>query len=119
MSLTVENFISIKEFILRFGDQRTYCNRFSHNPHFSFPGFDAFLDPEEGKYNIGCDPSLSDFDELVVQDQDTDEVHFSIKNNAEKNRLEFSREHKKSLRKYFEIMLAEVEEMPFPRQQTL
>ncbi len=68
MFLTAANFQLLKLFILRHGDRQTYCNKYNQNPHYDFGGFHVFLEPDVGQQNINCDPDLSDFDTLVVQD---------------------------------------------------
>ena len=68
MELTAANFQRIKSFILRHGDRQTYCNMYNRNPHYDFGAFQVYLDPDVGQQNINCDPELSDFSTLVVQD---------------------------------------------------
>lgn len=73
---TVENLNLIKEFILEKGDRQTYCNMFNNNPHYSFDGVDAYLNPSPSgpenhpQYNIDCDPAPSDFNILVLKTAD-------------------------------------------------
>lgn len=66
--LSVKEFEEIKTFILSNGDQLTFCNMYNDNPHYDFGDFDAYLNPETGQQNINCDPALSDFNMLVIQD---------------------------------------------------
>ena len=68
--LTVGGFERIKRFVLEQGDRRTYCNMYNCNPHYDFGEFHVYLHPATGQANINCDPALSDFRELVIQDYD-------------------------------------------------
>ncbi|HOX50542.1 MAG TPA: hypothetical protein PKY05_03580 [Fibrobacteria bacterium] len=69
----LEDFLKIKCFILVNGDRKTYCNKWSHNPHFAFPDFDVFLDPGPiehdgpGRWNVADDPAGTDFNTLVIR----------------------------------------------------
>lgn len=76
--LTVANFETIKAFIINNGDVETYSNRFNNNPHFSFSGIEAYLDPETGHLNSNCDPELTDFNVLVIIDQKNDPQYYSL-----------------------------------------
>ena len=74
---TPAEFRAIRDFILRKGDRRTYCNMFNRNPHYSFDGFEAYLHPDVGQRNINCEPALSGFDRIVIQDWSASEIYFS------------------------------------------
>jgi len=65
---TVEatDFAEIRDFILGQGGRQTYGNRFNNNPHFRFGTVDAYLNPEDGR-NTSCDPTISGFDELMIE----------------------------------------------------
>jgi hypothetical protein len=76
--LNYNHFENIKTFILSNGDKETFCNMYSNNPHFSFTGFEAYLNPEIGQLNINCDPELSDFNEIVIRDQASDPQYFYL-----------------------------------------
>ncbi len=65
--LSPDNFERIKNFILKKGFARTYCNMYNNNPYYQFADFNVFLTPSSGQQNINCDPALSDFNELVIQ----------------------------------------------------
>jgi hypothetical protein len=106
--LTVEAFERIKRYILALGGRRTYCNMYNANPHHRFDWFDAYLTPDVGQRNIDCDPELSDFDELVVQDWGTDIIYVSAR--AAGGALVYDPAHESLLRRYFEAMLAEARE---------
>ncbi len=77
-NLSVQEFETIKSFILENGDRQTYCNMYNNNPHYSFEGFEAYLNPETGQGNINCDPEISDFNEIVIRDQDADPQYYHI-----------------------------------------
>lgn len=106
--LTVEAFERVKRLILRKGDRRTYCAMYNRNPHLAFVAdegstFDAYLHPDVGQRNIHCDPELSDFDELVVQDWNDPEVYASVRSTD--GALAYAPERRDALRRYFERML--------------
>ncbi len=65
---SMQKFENIKTFILENGDRQTYCVMYGNNPHYSFSGFEAYLNPEIGQKNIGCDPTISDFNQIVIKD---------------------------------------------------
>ena len=75
-SLSVQDFESIKSFILENGDRQTYCNMLLDNPHYSYEGFEAYLNPEIGQKNIRCDPEISDFNMRVSRDQHSDPQYY-------------------------------------------
>lgn len=77
-SLSVTQFEHIKSFILDRGDRRTYCNKYNQNPHYAFDEFDVYLNPDIGQRNINCDPEISDFNELVIHDSDSDPQYYTI-----------------------------------------
>ena len=66
--ISPEKFIAIKNFILKYGDRRTYCNMYNQNPHYAFEGFDVYLSPAVGQQNINCDSSKSDFNGITIHD---------------------------------------------------
>jgi hypothetical protein len=105
MVLSVENFQRIKEFILKNGDRRTYCNMYNHNPHYEFGTFHVYLNPEGGQSNINCDPDRSDFDEIIIQDWDTESIYFGVKIDKSRLNLDYDEEQKEPLKQYFKIML--------------
>ena len=77
-NLSIQEFEAIKTFILENGDQQTYCNMYNNNPYYSFIGFEAYLNPEIGQGNINCDPEISDFNEIVIRDQNADPQYYHI-----------------------------------------
>jgi len=87
MDITFENMQKIKEFILKHGDAKVFCNMYNDNPHYKFENFHTYLIPDVGQINFNCDPALSDFDQLVIQDYGTDEIYFEIKFNQESIRI--------------------------------
>ncbi len=65
-TLTVENFLRIKAFILSRGLRQTYCNMFNDNPYYPFANFNVYLNPPS-QLNINCDTGRSDFTAIVIQ----------------------------------------------------
>jgi len=76
--LSVSNFESIKKYILKNGDRQTYCNMYNDNPHFSYGYFHVYLNPEIGQANIDCDPQKSDFNEIVIRDQNSEPQYYYL-----------------------------------------
>jgi len=76
--LSVQEFENIKFFILDHGDRQTYCERYLNNPHYSFEGFETYLNPETVRANIHSDPDSSDFNLLVIHDQNTEQQYYDI-----------------------------------------
>lgn len=77
--ISYNDFEKIKAFILNHGDRDGgYSNMYNNNPHYSFPGFETYLNPEIGQLNINCDPELSDFNEIVIRDQSSDPQYFHL-----------------------------------------
>lgn len=68
--LSLNEFEDIKNFIIKYGDRESYCAMYSNNPHYSFNGFEVYLNPEIGQGNINCDPEISDFNVIVIKDLD-------------------------------------------------
>jgi hypothetical protein len=106
--LTSANFVAVRDFVLRCGDRLTYGNKYNHNPHYSFAGFDVFLDPEVGQANINCDPSRSGFDELVIRTTAHGATRYYrvelVANPAGGFALSFPAEDRGELEQYFETM---------------
>jgi len=76
--INYNDFESIKTYILSNGDRQTYCNMYNNNPHYSFTGFETYLNPEIGQLNINCEPEISDFNEIVIRDQSSDPQYFYL-----------------------------------------
>ena len=76
--ISYDDFEKIKTYILSNGDRKTYCNMYNGNPHHSFSGFEAYLNPEIGQRNINCDPELSDFNEILIRDHHSDPQYFHL-----------------------------------------
>lgn len=76
--ITAQEFEAIKSFILNNGDRRTYCNKYNNNPHYSFEGFDVYLNPETEQANINCDSDISDFNDMVIHDRDSDPQYYHL-----------------------------------------
>ncbi len=63
--LTAENFARVRQFILGQGERMTYCTRFTSNPFWEFPEFNAYLNPQlQGN---DCKNGASEFNTLVIQ----------------------------------------------------
>ena len=73
-----QDFEDVKNFILKNGNQQTYSNLYNNNPHFSFEEFNVYLNPEIGQSNMDCDTSLSDFNQLVIQDLESNPGYYYI-----------------------------------------
>ncbi len=76
--ISPESFNRIKNFILEKGDRKFYCSMYNNNPHFYFGTFHAYLNPDTGQKNINCDLSLSDFNELVIHDPDSEIQYLNV-----------------------------------------
>lgn len=63
-------FEKVKHFVLEKGDKKTYRNYDCNNPHFDFGSFEVFFGADVGQKNILNDPSISDFNELVIYTND-------------------------------------------------
>jgi len=77
-SFSYSDFENTKTFILENGDRQTYCNLYLDNPHYSFEGFETYLNPEIGQKNMLCDPEVSDFNEIVIRDLFRDPQYYHI-----------------------------------------
>ncbi|EMM98243.1 hypothetical protein LEP1GSC035_0011 [Leptospira noguchii str. 2007001578] len=51
---------------------------YNDNPHYTFKLFDVYLNPESQR-NINCEPSLSDFDEIIIKDTNSKKIYYSVK----------------------------------------
>lgn len=61
------NLIAIQQFILKQGKTQTYCNMYNNNPAYPVGKYHFYLNPDTDQGNINCDPKLSDFHTLVIQ----------------------------------------------------
>ena len=50
---TIANFEKVKQFVLQYGNKKTYCNRYNCNPHFDFGSFEVYLNPNETAIHSG------------------------------------------------------------------
>lgn len=75
---SLQEFENIKNFVIEKGGRQTYSNMYNNNPHFSFKGFEAYLNPEIGQKNINCDPTISDFNEITLRDIDAKPQYYTI-----------------------------------------
>ncbi len=66
-TVTRENLIRIKHFILKNGQRETYCNMYNDNPAHRTKEFRFYLNPDSGQQNINCDPEKSDFNSLTIR----------------------------------------------------
>lgn len=108
MSLAPDSFETIKSFVLACGDRKTYCNMYNNNPHYAFAGFEVYLHPDVGQANIGCDPTLSDFDEMVICDWRTEQIYFAVRCSPGASELSFAPGDRAALTGYFTQMLATI-----------
>lgn len=76
--INYNDFESIKTYILSNGDKQTYSNMYNDNPHYSFNGFETYLNPDIGQRNGNCDPDISDFNEIVIRDRSSDPQYFHL-----------------------------------------
>jgi hypothetical protein len=103
--LTAASFQRIKRMILARGDRQTYCNKYNQNPHVEVSGFHAYLSPDVGQRNINCDPALSDFDQLTIQDwRGGPDTYSSAR--VVGDTLEYDRSRAAALEQYFTALLA-------------
>ncbi|MCF8358391.1 MAG: hypothetical protein K9H26_06505 [Prolixibacteraceae bacterium] len=77
-NFSFQEFESVQEFVFENGDRQTYCNLYNDNPHFSFNGFEVYLDPETGQENMNCDPEISDFNQIVIVDLDVSLQYYRL-----------------------------------------
>ena len=77
-NFSVQEFEVVKTFILENGDRQTYRNLDNNNPHYSFDGFEAYLNAEIGQGNINNDPKISDFNEITLRDSDAMPQYYTI-----------------------------------------
>ncbi len=75
-NFSFQEFESVKDYILENGDRQTYCNLYNDNPHFSFNGFDVYLDPETGQENMNCDLVISDFNQIVIRNMNANPQYY-------------------------------------------
>jgi len=66
-TITRENLINIKQFILQQGKHETYCNMYNDNPAYQTKGYRFYLNPDSSHENINCDPKKSDFNSLTIR----------------------------------------------------
>lgn len=69
-TITRENLIKIKQFILKQSERETYCNMYNNNPACQTKAFRFYLIPDSGQDNINCDPEKSDFHTLTIRKSD-------------------------------------------------
>ncbi|NIM15583.1 MAG: hypothetical protein GTO45_26700 [Candidatus Aminicenantes bacterium] len=69
-TITRENLIKIKQFILEQGNRETYCNMYNNNPAYQTKNFRFYLNPDSGQENINCDPKKSGFHNLTIRNSD-------------------------------------------------
>ena len=91
-------FRAIERFILSNGDRQTYCNMYNNNPHYALgDSLHVYLNPSVGveQHNINCDPTKSDFNQIVVQDQrslsarHSPTIYYRITLDTNENKLDF------------------------------
>lgn len=63
-----QEFEDTKNFILNNGDRQLYSPIYNNNPHYLFGEFECYLNAEIGWLNSKNDPSISDFNILVIEE---------------------------------------------------
>ena len=76
--LSLHEFEAIIDYVLAHGDRKSYCNRYSNNPHLKVGDFDLFLTPDD-KQNTFCDTTISGFNEIVIYHPGADIQYYHIK----------------------------------------
>jgi hypothetical protein len=76
--LPPDTFEKIKHFILQEGGRKTYRNFDNNNPHYQFSDFSVYLGADIGQQNIINDPAISDFNEITIQDWNSDITYYHI-----------------------------------------
>lgn len=66
-TITRDNLVRIKQFILKNGQRETYCNMYNNNPAYQTKSFRFYLEPDSGPQNLNCDPAKSDFNSLTIR----------------------------------------------------
>lgn len=77
-TFSIEDFELAKAFILNNGDRQTYRAFDINNPHYSFEGFEAYLNAEIGQKNTTNDPTISDFNEITIRDIKANPQYYTI-----------------------------------------
>jgi len=75
---SLNDFEVAKTFILTNGNKGTYRNFDGDNPHYSFDGFEAYLNAEIGQRNINNDPAISDFNQITIRDRNAIPQYYTI-----------------------------------------
>lgn len=75
---SIEDFEAAKAFILNNGDRQTYRAFDNNNPHYSFEGFEAYLNSEIGQKNINNDSTISNFNEITIKDKNANPQYYAI-----------------------------------------
>lgn len=77
-SFSINDFELAKTFILNKGDRKTYRAFDLNNPHYSYNGFEAYLNAETGQKNIYNDPTISGFNQITIRDRNADPQYYTI-----------------------------------------
>lgn len=75
---SLEDFEIANTYILNNGDRQTYRAFDNNNPHYSFDGFEAYLNAEIGQKNINNDSTISDFNEITIKDKNANPQYYTI-----------------------------------------
>ncbi len=59
-------FERVKNFVLTRGDRKFFRNFDGNNPHYRFQNCHVYLGADIGQRNMGNDPALSDFNQIVI-----------------------------------------------------
>ena len=115
--LSFQDFEYVKNFILDYGDTQTYRSYDNNNPHYSFEGFECYLNSEIGQANMNNDPFISGFNQITIQDLDMSITYYNIQivrdgdiNDSAINTKNGMKEGKVYLLKYYENDLASMKD---------
>ena len=67
-NFSASQFEELKRFILKKGDRLTYRNFDNKNPHYKMGSADLYLNAEIGQENMNNDATISDFNEITIND---------------------------------------------------
>ncbi len=76
-SFSCMDFELVNYFILKNGDNQSISSLYGCTLYYAFPQFEVYLYPESPQ-NSNCEPIISDFNQLVIRDQDNDPQYFHI-----------------------------------------
>lgn len=77
-TFSMNDFEVAKAFILNNGDREVYRQIDGEHPHYSFDGFEAYLNSETIIRNPNNDPAISDFNQITLRDRNADPQYYYI-----------------------------------------